>query len=54
MSHVERSKVREAFARALQLAEGDTASAVDATAAALCIPVEAVLECVEEQEAHQC
>lgn len=51
MSHVERSKVREAFARALQLAEGDTASAVEATAAVLCIPAEAVRECViEEQE----
>lgn len=50
MSHVARDTVREAFARALLLAEGDESSAVDATAAALCIPAEAVRECVEEQE----
>ena len=54
MSHIPRSQVREAFARALQLADGDTDSAVEATAAALCIPPEAVRECVDEQEAAAC
>lgn len=50
MSHIPRSQVREAFARALQLAEGDTDSAIEATAAALCIPAEAVQECIDEEQ----
>lgn len=51
MSHVAREKVREAYARALELSGGDADSAAEATAQALCIPVEAVLECVEQEQA---
>lgn len=52
MSIIERKSVAEAYTRALALAPEDHDSAVYATAQALGLPVEAVLECVQELTRH--
>lgn len=46
-----RESVRQAVARALLLSPGDTEAAVAAVAQALCLPIEAVREVVENEDA---
>lgn len=48
MTIIERQKVRAAYQRAIEL-HSCTHTAAHAVAQALCLPVEAVLECVEDE-----